>query len=363
MMMMGVWLVTCLVLVLGIPLVTGHAISINILPGSQTKHLEESQPVPQFAAPGDDKVWLFAISGRRKPFQFVNDIGEIEGFNVDLIKGVCAVAGKKCSMVLAEFTECIYTSRDITYPGRGLMAGWFDACPGYAIAVDRQDTFDFTLPFVSNSAYFAVAPGNPSGFDPSAEDFSAFTITHLTGAYTNAACLRRLQKTVGKIIIAANLPEAKQLLLNGTAQVLFAPRSSIPDLEVLPDRISCTDGGAGMMVKKGSPLPSWWNPAFRRYYSSGRFHRLCQEDGVKYNSIQPRIPWQSTPYHSRYPGRGPTAGATEPRASQLCNRHTGVSHDPSQCSRSSQCAVESVSVHGIKATAESNLAGFAVSAE
>ncbi|KAK7112447.1 uncharacterized protein [Littorina saxatilis] len=231
----------------------------------------------------DNKVWLFAISGRRKPFQFLNDIGEIEGFNVDLIKEVCEVAGKDCKMVLSEFTECTFTSRNINYPGRGLMAGWFDACPGYAISVDRLSAFDFTLPFVQNDATFAVAPGNPSGFDPSAEDFSSFVLTHLTGAYTNAACLRRLHKTFGDIIIARDLPEAKALLLNGTAQAIFSPRSAIPDLEVLPDHVICSEGGAGMMVKKGSPLPDWWNPAFRSYFRSGRFHSLCRRDGRKYN--------------------------------------------------------------------------------
>lgn len=39
---------------------------------------------------------------------------------------------------------------------------------------------------------------------------------HLTGAYTNAVCLRRLRKAFGVILVAANLPEAKALLLNGT---------------------------------------------------------------------------------------------------------------------------------------------------
>ncbi|XP_076458226.1 uncharacterized protein LOC143291960 [Babylonia areolata] len=231
----------------------------------------------------DEKVWLFAISGRRKPFQFVNDFGEIEGFNVDVIRDVCEVARKKCKMVLSPFTECTFTERNINYPGRGLMAGWFDACPGYAISVDRRSAFDFTLPFVTNTATFAVTPGNPSGFDPDLQDFSPFVLTHLTGAYTNAACLRRLSKTFRRIIVAANLPEAKALLQNGTAQVLFSPRSAIPDLEVLPQRVNCSDGGAGMMVKKGSPLPEWWNRAFRIYYDSGHFHALCLRDGLKYN--------------------------------------------------------------------------------
>lgn len=233
--------------------------------------------------PEEDKIWLFATDGRRKPFQFQNEFGELEGFDLDVVREVCAVAKRRCEVVLAQFTECTFTDRSIVYPGRGLMAGWFDCCPGYAVTLDRRGGFDFTLPYTASDASFTVAPGNPSGFDPNATDYSSFTLTHLTGAYTNEACLRRLGKTFGNILVASNLPEAKALLLNGTAQVLFSPRNIIPDLEVLPERVVCSEGGTAMMVKKGSPLPAWWNPAFKSYSASGRFHQLCQEDSIKYN--------------------------------------------------------------------------------
>ena len=61
------------------------------------------------------------------------------------------------------------------------MAGWFDACPGYAISVDRQATFDFTLPFVTSTGRFAVLPGNPSGFNPDTDDYSGFTFSEWRG--------------------------------------------------------------------------------------------------------------------------------------------------------------------------------------
>jgi len=230
----------------------------------------------------DTKTWLFAMSGRRKPYQFVNDIGELEGFNVDIIKEVCRVAGKKCDVVLSPFTECGFTERDINYPGRGLMSGWFDACVGYANTVDRQGSYDFTDPFLTNGAYFAVSPGNPSGFAISNPDNSQLTVTHLTGAYTNIYCLNRLGKQFKNIVVAANLPEAKALLANGTAQVLFSARSSIPGLDVIPQEQRCTQGGSGMMVKKGSCLPDWWNPAFSYYRRIGRYSNLCSLSGVKY---------------------------------------------------------------------------------
>lgn len=231
----------------------------------------------------DDKTWLFAVDGRKRPYNFIDDDGRLVGFDVDMISAVCAVAAKKCSMVLAEFTECTFTNRDINYPGRGLMAGWFDACPGYAITIDREAGFDFTDPYLVTVATFTVAPGNPSGFNPSASDYSKFTLSHLTGAPTNAACLRRLNKEFGTILIAKDLPEAKELLLNGTAQAVFSPRTNIPGLEVLPARLHCDEGGAGVMVKKGSDLPTWWNPAFKAVVSSGQYQSLCVEASQKYS--------------------------------------------------------------------------------
>ncbi|PVD22941.1 hypothetical protein C0Q70_16201 [Pomacea canaliculata] len=209
---------------------------------------------------------------------------------------ICAVAKRRCEVVLAQFTECTFTDRSIVYPGRGLMAGWFDCCPGYAVTLDRRGGFDFTLPYTVSDASFAVAPGNPSGFDPDATDYSSFTLIYkmslcFAGCASSSPdrCLHQrsvppgLGKTFGNILVASNLPEAKALLLNGTAQVLFSPRNIIPDLEVLPERVVCSEGGTAMMVKKGSPLPAWWNPAFKSYSASGRFHQLCQEDSIKYN--------------------------------------------------------------------------------
>ncbi|GFN73495.1 ABC transporter arginine-binding protein, partial [Plakobranchus ocellatus] len=127
----------------------------------------------------DKKTWLFAVDGRRQPYNFLDNDGELVGFDVDFMHAVCKAAKKQCKMVLSEFTECIYTHRDINYPGRGLMAEWFDGCPGFVTAVDREDTFDFTDPYFDTYASYTVAPGNPSSFDPTSSDFSQFKISKL----------------------------------------------------------------------------------------------------------------------------------------------------------------------------------------
>lgn len=230
----------------------------------------------------DSHVYLFVADGKKRPYSYVDDFGKLVGFDVDIVDAVCSIARRKCHTVLAEFTECIFTDKGIDYAGRGLMAAWFDGCPGYQITTDRQNEFDFTLPYLDSSASFTVAPGNPAGFDPDSSDYSGFTIIHLTGAPTNNICLKRLHKKFGTILIAQDLPEAKAALLNRTADVLFSPRNKIDGLEVLSQRYRCDNSGAGIMLKKGSSVPTWWNPAFQSFYFSGDYIKLCVEASGKY---------------------------------------------------------------------------------
>ncbi|KAK3800063.1 hypothetical protein RRG08_015031 [Elysia crispata] len=223
-------------------------------------------------------------SSERRNKHFRNELGTLVGFDVELVTRVCSLVGKQCKMIMLPFTECIFTYKDIDYAGRGLSSQWVDGCPSYAITTDRRTEFDFTLPYLATTSSFTVAPGNPSGFDPTAEDYSAFTLVRLSGAPTNGACLNRLRKKYGKFIIAKDLPEAKAILLNGTADVLFSPRTQIDGLETLRERVHCDDGGAGILLRKGSDLATWWNPAFQTFYFSGQYAQMCEDASQKYGA-------------------------------------------------------------------------------
>jgi len=116
-----------------------------------------------------------------------------------------------------------------------------------------------------------------------ATDFSNFTITHLTGAYTNPSCLTRLGKKFGRIMVADNLPQAKSFLADGKADVIFAPRREIPGLKVFDHPFHCEKSGSAVMTWKGSPLIGWWNKAFEAFVKSGGYQKLCEEGRAKYN--------------------------------------------------------------------------------
>lgn len=249
---------------------------------------ENSKPADQYTP--DTHLYLFAADGKKQPYSYVNEMGELVGFDVEIITRVCALVGKQCKMIMLPFTECIFTYKDIDYAGRGLWSQWVDGCPSYAVTTDRRTEFDFTLPYLATTASFTVAPGNPSGFNPQLEDYSAFTLVRLTGAPTNGPCLNRLRKTYGKFIVAQNLPEAKALLLNGTADVLFSPRTHIDGLDTLSERVHCDEGGAGILLRKGSNLATWWNPAFQTFYFSGQYAQMCEQASRKYGATVQCLP-------------------------------------------------------------------------
>ncbi|KAK3102230.1 hypothetical protein FSP39_009775 [Pinctada imbricata] len=199
------------------------------------------------------KVWLFAVGGNRRPFNFIDKDGVLKGADLDLIHD-------------------------------GIMAGWFDACVAYVSSQDRVNAMDFTDPFRTVASTFAVLPGNPKGFDP--KRISEFVVTHLNGAFTNLQCLERIGLgKPKKVIVASGIVEAKELMLNKTADALFSPRRAFDELDVLPGNYGCDINGTGMMVKKGSPLPGWWNPAFEHYYKSGAYSNMCENINKKYGGF------------------------------------------------------------------------------
>ncbi|KAK3102726.1 hypothetical protein FSP39_013459 [Pinctada imbricata] len=194
---------------------------------------------------------------------------------------VCKIAGEKCEILIQPFEECVRTYNGKFYPGRGLMAGWFDACVNFVSSVDRVNSLSFTNKIREAYSKFAVYKGNPKGFDPN--NISESTIVHLNGAYANEQCMVRIGLGRPKrVIVAATIDEAKALMLNQTGDALFSQRSSFNELDVIPTDFHCDINGSSMMVKKGSTLPDWWNPAFDKYYKSGAYSTNCEGANKKY---------------------------------------------------------------------------------
>ena len=96
-----------------------------------------------------------ATTGGYPPFNYVDDGGEIAGFDVDIALALCAELGAECEVVLEEWERLIPE----------LRAGSFDAiAASMSITEKRRELVSFTDRYYSNVVRFVARKG--SGFDP-----------------------------------------------------------------------------------------------------------------------------------------------------------------------------------------------------
>ena len=96
-----------------------------------------------------------ATTGGYPPFTYVDDAGEIAGFDVAIARALCTELGVQCEVVLEEWERLIPE----------LRAGSFDAiAASMSITEKRRELVSFTERYYSNMVRFVTRKG--SGFDP-----------------------------------------------------------------------------------------------------------------------------------------------------------------------------------------------------
>jgi len=101
---------------------------------------------------GDLRV---ATVGDYPPFNFVNDAGELAGFDVDVARALCARMGVTCELVRHPWAELI----------PGLRAGRFDAvAASMSITAERRQLVSFTNRYYSTTSRFVSHES--ARFDP-----------------------------------------------------------------------------------------------------------------------------------------------------------------------------------------------------
>ena len=116
-----------------------------------------------FAGGGADsgeKVYVFATDATWPPMEFVNDEGEIVGFDIDLMAAVAEASGFE------------YEVRNTAWDGifAGLANGAYDGILSSVTILDeRKETMDFSVPYV-NAGLILVVRADYAGGDQ-LEDF------------------------------------------------------------------------------------------------------------------------------------------------------------------------------------------------
>jgi ABC-type amino acid transport substrate-binding protein len=129
---------------------------LDILEGGPLDSLYRHDP------PARDKSWKkrqlangfrVAVSGANPPFSYLNDQGELTGFDVELARAVCNQLGIK------HFTLVI-TTRDKMF--KGLQTGKYDAIwDSMRVTEDNLEMVDFSKPYYLTGAQLFVQQGSP----------------------------------------------------------------------------------------------------------------------------------------------------------------------------------------------------------
>ncbi len=101
------------------------------------------------AAQAAEKVRI-GTEGAYPPFNFIDNNNELQGFDVDIAKALCAAANFECEFVVQDWDGII----------PGLIAKKYDAIiASMSITEERKQTVDFTKKYYNTPAKFVAAEG------------------------------------------------------------------------------------------------------------------------------------------------------------------------------------------------------------
>ena len=214
---------------------------------------------------GDDPIRL-ATEGAYPPYNFINDDGEIDGFERELGDELCRRADLECTWMTNDW--------DSTIPN--LVDGDFDAVlTGMSITDERDALIDFTQPYIppSPSVYVALAGAG----DAAANGVVAVQVATVQHDHLSAAGATLQEYETAPESIAAVLDgEADAALVDGA----FA-RDSIAEsggrLAVVGPQVPL-DGGVGVGVREdASELREKLDRAIAEMKADGSLNALLEK--------------------------------------------------------------------------------------
>ncbi len=208
---------------------------------------------------------LLATEGDYHPFNFINDDGEIDGFERELGDELCRRADLECEWVLNDWGSMI----------PDLVAGEFDAIiAGMSITDKREQTIDFTEPYYppTPSVYLAVAGAGDEA------------VEGRLGAYANTIYSDYFTERGIAYIEFSDEDDRLAPLLNGDIDAMLVDHAYATDkLSEYKGRLTVVGPsvllgrGIGMGVRKDNDLLAKLNSALAEMKSDGTLNDLIRK--------------------------------------------------------------------------------------
>jgi polar amino acid transport system substrate-binding protein len=177
------------------------------------------------AAHAQDTVRI-GTEGAYPPYNFINDAGEVDGFERALGDAICEKAGLTCEWVTNEWDSII----------PNLASGNYDVImAGMSITPERDEVIDFTQNYV---------PPSPSAYVGLAED--ADTMGGVVAAQTSTIQAAHVASSGATVLEFATPEETVAAVRNGEADAVFA------DYDFLAPIVAAS---GGELVFVGEPVP------------------------------------------------------------------------------------------------------------
>ena len=213
------------------------------------------------------KVVRMGTEGAYAPWNFINDAGEVDGFERELGDELCARAELTCEWVTNEWDSII----------PNLVSGNYDTIiAGMSITEERMEQIDFTE--------------NYSQPDPSAYLAMSMDVDVKTGviaAQTNTIQANFIAESGATLVEFATPEETIAAVRNGEADAVLAdssylePIAAEDDSLMLLDQTELIGGGVGMGIRKSdSELRDKFTAAIQSMKADGSLNALIEKWGI-----------------------------------------------------------------------------------